>query len=65
MQHLSDQSSKIIIMDFSTKFTKAFQVFKEGKTNGWITILIPTSGYCNEIHETKKAFYINLGYLVK
>ena len=65
MQHLSNQSSKIISMDFSSKFIKAFQVFKEGTTNGWITILIPESEYCNDIHETKKSFYINLGYSIK
>ena len=65
MENLSISNTKIISMDFSSNFISAFEVFKKGKTSDWVKILIPKSEYSNELHESKKSFYINLGYSVK
>ena len=44
---------------------KAFQIYKEGITNGWVTILIPEEFFNDEHLEYKMNFYYNLGYSVK
>ena len=44
---------------------KAFQIFKEGKTFDWVTILIPESDFTIELRNKKIEFYILLGYEVR
>jgi hypothetical protein len=44
---------------------KAFQIFKQGKTLDWVTILIPENLFSDSLVEKKIEFYISLGYSVK
>lgn len=44
---------------------KAFQIFKEGKTSEWITILIPSEIFTEEKLQSKINFYLELGYSVR
>lgn len=44
---------------------QAFQIFKEGKTADWITILIPEKMFSESLLQKKIEFYISLGYSVK
>lgn len=45
--------------------TKAFQIYKEGMTSEWITILCPQSEFNQEWLNKKIAKYSLLGYSVK
>lgn len=44
---------------------KAFQIFKQGRTSEWTTILIPESEFNDEILNFKIQKYISLGYQIK
>jgi hypothetical protein len=44
---------------------KAFQIYKEGFTKGWITILIPMNTFNDEILQSKITKYTLLGYSIK
>jgi hypothetical protein len=44
---------------------KAFQIYKEGFTKGWITILIPNDKFNDELLQSKISFYTYLGYSIK
>jgi hypothetical protein len=52
-------------MNNSSKLIKAFQVFKEGTTANWITILISESEFNDSILESKINKYMFLGYSIK
>ena len=43
---------------------KAFKIFKEGKTDGWVTILIPEKDFNDQILQKKIAFYQMLNYQI-
>ena len=44
---------------------RVFQVFKEGVTADWVTILIPEKDPCDALLEQKINKYIFLGYKIK
>jgi hypothetical protein len=44
---------------------KAFQIYKEGTTKDWVTILIPENIFTNEILQSKINKYKFLGYSIK
>lgn len=44
---------------------KAFRIYKENVTNGWITILIPLSEFNEQILEFKVNKYLSLNYQVE
>jgi hypothetical protein len=44
---------------------KAFQIYKQGKTADWVTILIPENLYSESLVQKKIEFYVSLGYSVK
>ena len=48
-----------------TNMIKAFQIFKQGKTADWVTILIPENMFSDSLVQKKIDFYISLGYSVK
>jgi hypothetical protein len=52
-------------MTNSANLIKAFQVFKEGTTSNWITILIPKSEFNDSLLQFKIKFYSSLGYTIK
>jgi hypothetical protein len=44
---------------------KLFQVYKEGTTDNWVTILIPIEFYTLELYKSKMEKYLALGYQIK
>ncbi len=44
---------------------RVFQVFKEGTTSKWVTILIPETDLCDALLKQKMNKYIFLGYKIK
>jgi len=44
---------------------KAFQIFKEGMTSDWVTILIPESQFNDSVLQRKIEWYTYLGYSIK
>ena len=44
---------------------KAFQIYKKGTTDNWITILIPIEAFNLEVLKFKIEKYLALGYEVK
>jgi hypothetical protein len=44
---------------------KAFQIFKEGKTSDWVTILIPENQFNDSVLQRKIEWYTYLGYSIK
>jgi len=44
---------------------KAFQIYKEGTTKDWVTILIPEENFNDELLKSKISFYTYLGYSIK
>jgi len=42
-----------------------FQIYKEGVTDRWITILIPIEAYTLELYKFKLEKYLALGYQIK
>lgn len=52
-------------MKNSQDFIRAFQIFKSGITDNWVTILIPTEEFNNEILQNKINFYLYFGYQVR
>ena len=44
---------------------KAFQIYKQGTTDNWITILIPIEAFNLEVLKFKIEKYLALGYEVK
>jgi hypothetical protein len=44
---------------------KAFQIYKEGRTSDWVTILCPINEFNIEWLKRKLAFYESLGYSIK
>ena len=44
---------------------KLFQVYKEGTTDNWVTILIPIEFYTLELYKFKMEKYLELGYQIK
>ena len=67
MTHRKQQSNRInlIKMKNSSKFVKAFQVFKKEMTSNWVTILIPESEFNDEKLNQKIQWYSYLGYEIK
>lgn len=48
-----------------SEMVKAFQIFKQGRTDKWITILIPKNEFSIELMKLKMEKYIYLGYSIK
>ena len=44
---------------------KAFKIYKEGKTDNWVTILIPENEFNDSVLNKKIDWYIFLGYKVE
>ena len=44
---------------------KAFKIYKEGRTDNWVTILIPIELFTLELLKFKIEKYLTLGYEVK
>jgi len=44
---------------------KAFQIYKEGVTDNWVTILIPLDIITDELLTFKMNKYLALGYTIK
>jgi hypothetical protein len=44
---------------------KAFKIYKEGKTDNWVTILIPIAEFTQEILQFKIDKYLSLGYKIE
>ncbi len=44
---------------------KAFKIYKEGKTDNWVTILIPENEFNDIVLNKKINWYIFLGYKVE
>jgi hypothetical protein len=44
---------------------KAFKIYKEGKTDNWVTILIPENEFSDKVLNNKISKYIFLGYKVE
>lgn len=42
-----------------------FQIYKEGVTDRWITILIPIEAFTLELYKFKLEKYLELGYQIK
>jgi hypothetical protein len=52
-------------MKNSSKFVKAFQVFKKEMTSNWVTVLILESEFNDEKLNQKIQWYSSLGYEIK
>jgi hypothetical protein len=44
---------------------KAFKIYKQGTTDNWVTILIPSTEFTKELLQFKIDKYLFLGYEVK
>ena len=44
---------------------KAFEIYKKGTTDNWVTVLIPLEFFTLEVLKFKIEKYISLGYEVK
>lgn len=42
-----------------------FQIYKEGVTDRWITILIPIEAFTLELYKFKLEKYLELGYQIR
>ena len=49
----------------TTIMKKLFQIYKEGTTDNWVTILIPIETYTLEVYKFKMEKYLELGYQIK
>ena len=67
MTYRKQQSNRInlIKMKNSSKFVKAFQVFKKEMTSNWVTVLILKSEFNDEKLNQKIQWYSSLGYEIK
>jgi hypothetical protein len=48
-----------------TNMKKAFKIYKEGRTDNWVTILIPIAEFTQEILQFKIDKYLSLGYKIE
>ena len=44
---------------------KAFKIYKQGTTQDWVTILIPSAEFTKELLQFKIDKYISLGYQIE
>jgi hypothetical protein len=44
---------------------KAFKVYKQGTTDNWVTILIPSTEFTKELLQFKIDKYLSLGYQIE
>jgi hypothetical protein len=67
LTYRKQQSNRInlIKMKNSSKFVKAFQVFKKEMTSNWVTVLILKSEFNDEKLNQKIQWYSSLGYEIK
>jgi hypothetical protein len=44
---------------------KAFKIYKQGTTQDWVTILIPSTEFTKELLQFKIDKYLSLGYQIE
>jgi len=48
-----------------TTMKKAFKIYKQGTTQDWVTILIPSTEFTKELLQFKIDKYLSLGYQIE